>query len=82
MANLIHCIKNKIPVLLEGTAKTRKILIASKYIQIFYEKKEEDNLIRFNLSQETKIDDLISKYVGSKFICKIKNRRWSFFKSI
>jgi midasin (ATPase involved in ribosome maturation) len=31
-----------------------------------YTKEEEDNLLRFNLSQETKIDDLISKYVGDQ----------------
>ena len=69
MANLIQCIKNKIPVLLEGptgTSKTRTTLLASKYIQKFYYKSEEDNLLRFNLSQETKIDDLISKYVGDQ----------------
>ena len=69
MANLIQCIKNKIPVLLEGptgTSKTRTTLIASKYIQKFYSKSEENNLLRFNLSQETKIDDLISKYVGDQ----------------
>ena len=69
MAILIQCIKNKIPVLLEGptgTSKTRTTLIASKYIQKFYSKSDEDNLLRFNLSQETKIDDLISKYVGDQ----------------
>ena len=69
MANLIHYIKNKIPVLLEGPtgiSKTRAILIDSKYIQKFYDKKEEDNLLRFNLSQEIKLDDLISKYVGDQ----------------
>ena len=69
MSNLIHCIKSKIPVLLEGptgTSKTRTTLIASKYIKKFYTKEEEDNLLRFNLSQETKIDDLISKYLGDQ----------------
>ena len=68
MSNLIHCIKSKIPVLLEGptrTSKKRTTLIDSKYIKKFYTK-EEDNLLRFNLSQETKIDDLISKYVGDQ----------------
>ena len=85
MANLIHYIKNKIPVLLEGptgTSKTRTTLIAHKYIKYIEnlkknkkkedDEKEEDELIRFNLSQESKIDD-IKIYWRTKFICKNKN---------
>ena len=85
MANLIHYIKNKIPVLLEGptgTSKTRTTIIASKYIQKFYIQKEEDNLLRFNLSQETKIDDLISKYVGDQnSFAKIRIEDGAFLKA-
>ncbi len=77
MAKLIHYIKTKIIVLLEGptgTSKTRTTLIAHKYIKYIEnlkknkkkedDEKEEDELIRFNLSAETKIDDLIAKYTG------------------
>ena len=77
MAKLIHYIKTKIIVLLEGptgTSKTRTTLIAHKYIKYIEnlkknkkkedDEKEEDELIRFNLSAETKVDDLIAKYTG------------------
>jgi midasin (ATPase involved in ribosome maturation) len=79
MAKLIHYIKAKIFVLLEGptgTSKTRTTLIAYKYIQYLKKLKhkkhhneeedeeEEKELLRFNLSAETKVDDLIAKYTG------------------
>ena len=85
MAKLIHYIKTKVIVLLEGptgTSKTRTTLIAYKYIQHMEklnkskhkkhhnddddenENEEKKELIRFNLSAETKVDDLIAKYTG------------------
>ena len=80
MAKLIHYIKTKIFVLLEGptgTSKTRTTLIAYKYKRHMKkikrkkhnsdEDEEEENekdLLRFNLSAETKVDDLIAKYTG------------------
>ena len=68
LALLIHYILNGIPVLLEGntgTAKTRTIIIACEYINKFI-RKNKNKLIRYNLSAETKIDDIISKYVSCK----------------
>ena len=68
MAMLIHYIQNGIPVLLEGptgTSKTRTTLIACDYItEKINKNKKKDELLRFNLSAETKIDDLIVKYSG------------------
>ena len=68
MAMLIHYIQSGIPVLLEGptgTSKTRTTLIACDYITEKINKNEKkDELLRFNLSAETKIDDLIVKYSG------------------
>jgi len=70
MALLIHYILNGIPVLLEGntgTSKTRTTLTACNYIKKFLKKKNESRkLIRYNLSAETKIDDIISKYVNDQ----------------
>jgi len=71
MALLIHYILNGIPVLFEGntgTSKTRTALTACKYIKKFIQKEEENEreLIRYNLSAETKIDDIISKYVSDQ----------------
>ena len=92
MAKLVHYIRNKIPVLLEGptgTSKTRTTLIACDYIKYKKnldkkknkqsddstsdeenedenEKEEDEQLLRFNLSAETKIDDLLVKYIGDK----------------
>ena len=79
MAKLIHYIKTKIFVLLEGptgTSKTRTTLIAYKYIRHMKkikrkkhnsdqdeEEENEKDLLRFNLSAETKVDDLIAKYI-------------------
>ena len=69
MALLIHYILNGIPVLFEGntgTKKTRTTLTACNYIKEFIKKEGEDGreLIRYNLSAETKIDDIIAKYVN------------------
>ena len=74
---LIHYILTGIPILLEGntgTAKTRTAIVAFKYIKEHINSNLE--LIRYNLSRETKIDDLMSKYVGdseSLVGLKIKN---------
>ena len=69
MAMLIHYILSGIPVLLEGptgTSKTRTTLIACEYITKILNKdsKYDDSLLRFNLSAETKIDDLLVKFSG------------------
>ena len=69
MAMLIHYILNGIPVLLEGptgTSKTRTTLIACEYITKILNKDSEydDSLLRFNLSAETKIYDLLVKFTG------------------
>ena len=71
MALLIHYILNGVPVLFEGntgTSKTRTTLTACNYIKKFIQKKGEDarELIRYNLSAETKIDDIIAKYVSDQ----------------
>lgn len=74
---LIHYILTGIPILLEGntgTAKTRTAIVAFKYIKEHINSNLE--IIRYNLSRETKIDDLISKYVGDSETLvglKIKN---------
>ena len=68
MALLIHYILNGIPVLFEGNtgkSKTRTTLTAYNYIKKFKEKKDIQ-LIRYNLSADTKIDDIIGKYVNNK----------------
>ena len=68
MALLIHYILNGIPVLFEGntgTSKTRTTLNACKFIKKFFKNDEKKiNLIRYNLMAETKIDDIISKYIS------------------
>jgi len=98
MAQIIHYIKARNPVLLEGdtgTAKTRTSVIACEYLMEFDEqfkqKKENDensndkkevNYIKFNLSAETKIDDLMDKYVGdSKSVYGIKIEKGAFYKA-
>ena len=74
---LIHYILTGIPILLEGntgTAKTRTAIVAFKYIKEHINSNLE--IIRYNLSRETKIDDLMSKYVGDSETLvglKIKN---------
>jgi len=67
LALLIDYLLNGIFVLLEGntgSSKTRTALTACKYISKFMEEKKNIKLIRYNLSAETKIDDLIAKYVS------------------
>ena len=71
LALIIHYILNGINALLEGntgTSKTRTVLVACNYIKLFIQKKDEKErkLIRYNLSAETKIDDLIAKYANDK----------------
>ena len=71
MALLIHYILNGVPVLFEGntgTSKTRTTLTACNYIKKFIQKEDENKreLIRYNLSAETKIDDIIAKYVSDQ----------------
>ena len=71
MALLIHYILNGIPVLFEGntgTSKTRTVLTACNYIKEFIkgEENQRRKLIRYNLSAETKIDDIIAKYASDK----------------
>ena len=70
MALLIHYILNGIPVLFEGntgTSKTRTTLTACNYIKKFIKNgKNTMKLIRYNLSAETKIDDIIAKYVSDQ----------------
>ena len=98
MAQIIHYIKSGNPVLLEGdtgTAKTRTSVIACEYLMEFGDKfkdkkgkeenkidKKEVNYIKFNLSAETKIDNLMDKYVGdSKSVCGIKIEKGAFYKA-
>ena len=70
LALLIHYNLIGVPVLLEGNtgiAKTRTSLIAANYINIFMHNKARNKkvkLIRFNLSEETRIDDMTAKFVS------------------
>ena len=68
LALLIHYNLIGIPVLLEGntgTSKTRTSLIAANYIYKFINNNESKRkLIRFNLSEETRIDDMTAKFVS------------------
>ena len=71
LAHIIYCIKNKIHTLLEGptgTSKTFSTQIAHDFLNYLNEnrkeKKEKQKLIRFNLSSETKIDNLLYQYIG------------------
>ncbi len=77
IAHLIYCIENKLNALLEGptgTSKTFSVQIANDFINYLNEKENEkkpigerkpkQEFIRFNLSSETKIDNLLSQYVG------------------
>ena len=87
MAMLIHYILSGIPVLLEGptgTSKTRTTLIACEYITKIYNKdsKYDDSLLRFNLSAETKIDDLLVKFTGDNNSASgLKIEEGQFFKA-
>ena len=62
--------KNQIPCILEGetgTAKTFSTIILTKYLSKHFEEEnihENFDLIRFNLSSETKTSDLLGKYIG------------------
>ena len=69
IALLIHYILNGIPVILEGntgTFKTRTVITACNYINEFITKAkgETRELIRYNLSADSKIDDILTKYVS------------------
>ena len=86
MAMLIHYILNGIPVLLEGptgTSKTRTTLIACEYItKILNKSDDDDSLLRFNLSAETKIDDLLVKFTGDNNSASgLKVEEGQFFKA-
>ena len=87
MAMLIHYILSGIPVLLEGptgTSKTRTTLIACEYITKVLNKDSEydDSLLRFNLSAETKIDDLLVKFTGDNNSASgLKVEEGQFFKA-
>ena len=66
-------ISNGIPILLEGetgTSKTLSAEIICKYIYDIKNKnkkiKDEESYIKFNLSAEVKINDLIQKFMGDK----------------
>ena len=84
---LIHYILSGIPVLLEGptgTSKTRTTLIACDYITNIINKdsKFTDSLLRFNLSAETKIDDLLVKFTGDNNSASgLKVEEGQFFKA-
>ena len=96
MAQIIHYIKSGNPVLLEGdtgTAKTRTSVIACEYLMEYDDKykeinkkdkkcKKNVNYIKFNLSADTKIDNLMNKYVGdNKSVSGIKIEMGAFYKS-
>ena len=87
MAMLIHYIQSGIPVLLEGqtgTSKTRTTIIACEYITKIINKdsKYDDSLLRFNLSAETKIDDLLVKFTGdNKSASGLRVEEGQFFKA-
>ena len=74
MAEIIHYIKSGNPVLLEGdtgTAKTRTSVIACEYLKYLdrnnnEQENDKKNNNKFNLSSDTKIDNLLNKYVGDK----------------
>ena len=87
IAMLIHYILSGIPVLLEGptgTSKTRTALIACEYITkiINIDSKYDDSLLRFNLSEETNIDDLLMKFTGEKYSASgVKIEEGKFFRA-
>ena len=51
-----------------GTSKSRTDISACNYIKRFIKKNDEKKvkLIRYNLRDETKIDDIIAKYVSEQ----------------
>ena len=64
--------KNQIPCILEGetgSSKTFTTLILSKYLAKNWEKEglhRNFKVLRFNLSSESKVSDLLGKYIGDK----------------
>ena len=84
---LIDCILSRIPVLLEGptgTSKTRTTLIACEYITKIINEKigYDDSLLRVNLNEETKIDDLLIKFSGDdNSVSGLKVVEGPFFKA-
>ena len=67
-------ISNGIPVLLEGETGTSKTLSSEIICKYIFKKKnennsinkEEESFIKFNLSAEVKINDLMQKFMGDK----------------
>jgi len=67
-------IYNGIPVLLEGETGTSKTLSSEIICKYIYEiknqnnqnKKDDESYIKFNLSAEVKINDLMQKFMGNK----------------
>jgi hypothetical protein len=72
LTQLYIYMKNQIPCILEGetgTSKTFTTIVLAKYLAENWTKEnlhKNFKLIRFNLSSETKISDLIGKYTGTK----------------
>ena len=73
LSQLINAIKFKIPIMEEGptgTSKTFTTLIAIDYLNYLKKKENPDNddeikeLLRFNLSSQTKSDDLLCQIAG------------------
>ena len=67
----INSLLNGVPVLFEGNtdnSNTRTTLTTCNYIKKFIKKdcKNKMELIRYNFSAETKIDDIIVKYVSDQ----------------
>ena len=72
LSQLYIYMKNQIPCILEGetgTSKTFSSIILSKYLAKNWKKEnlhQNFKLIRFNLSSESKVSDLMGKYTGAK----------------
>ena len=72
LCQLYVYMKNQIPCILEGetgTSKTFSAIILCKYLAKHWKNenlRKNFKLIRFNLSSESKISDLIGKYTGTK----------------
>ena len=71
----MFCIDNKLHTLLEGptgTSKTFSAQVTYEFLKYLDDKNNNGNkykdkkFIRYNLSSETKIDDLLSQYVGEE----------------
>ncbi len=85
-------ISKGIPVLLEGETGCSKTLSAEVICKYIYEKKkegqksnilsEEEGFIKYNLSGEVKINDLIKKFIGNKnYLSGLKIVEGPFFKA-